>query len=370
MRAGLDGQMRDIVDARNANASRAGAITLNTPRASVGSGNATRGAPERTRTSFACNPGDSARRIVLGQATRTEDNVVAVPVNGDFLQLYPRMIIGRTWRAWRGQCSAPVPVTGAQTMQCDVENVTDAAAHDIAEREKLSAQYVVAPAGGDSIRFRVIALGEGKWQTDTMFGTAPPPPRLIDRALVDSGAVCQGRQAFSPQSVAGRHVLVSGNMQGFITMLRVTSDTAPRRYAGTTECPIATMPRAPFTAFVLGDVGSQSAQPITLCYIGCTERHTVDPARHMLSERAALTFRPANLREDNGQYEFELRIDVDSAPAGLTPLVVFYFDRRWRTAHVPRSFGVNAWVLRIGTDTGGGRNSPADAEVRVYFLRR
>ncbi|MEP6833423.1 MAG: hypothetical protein ABJB74_08510 [Gemmatimonas sp.] len=68
------------------------------------------------RTSYECNPSDSTRRIVLAQAIRTEDNQVSVTVSGDYLPFFPRSTLGRTWRAWRGQCSAPVPANDSAKM--------------------------------------------------------------------------------------------------------------------------------------------------------------------------------------------------------------------------------------------------------------
>lgn len=324
----------------------------------------------RARTSFACSPGDSARQIVLGTAVRSEDNKVSLAVSGDFLQLYPRGILGRTWRAWRGECSAPVPATGAQVMHCNVEHVSTGTEEAAADSEKTRPQYVVKPAGGDSIRVRVIALGEGKWQTDTMFVTMALPPRIADHALIDSVSVCEGRQAFSATSARGRYMLYAEDVNRRFTVLRVRTDSAPRRYYGTTECLTPTASRSPLTAFVLGDVGTRDSTPFTTCFFGCTERHTIDPARHTLAEHAALTYRAANLRDEGGQYNFALRIDVDRAPEGLTPLAVFYFDRSWRSASVLRPFGVNAWVGGLGSDTGGGKNAPADQEVRIYFFRK
>lgn len=177
----LNDQLRDIVELHDGPATTRNATT---PTAT-------------SRTSFSCSAGDSARRIVLGPAVRSEDNRVSLSVNGDFLPLYPRAIYGRTWRAWRGECTAPVPPTGAQVMHCNVENVYGQAEQDASDRAKTTAQYIVKPAGGDSIRIRVIALGVDRARTDTMFATMPLPPRLADHALVASEPTCQGRQAFS-----------------------------------------------------------------------------------------------------------------------------------------------------------------------------
>lgn len=355
----LNDQLRDIVELHDRAATTRNATTPN----------ATSRNASRTRPSFSCTPGDSARRIVLGPAVRSEDNRISLSVSGDFLQLYPREIYGRTWRAWRGECTAPVPPTGAQVMHCNVENVYDRAEQDASERAKTTAQYTVKPAGGDSIRIRVIALGVDRARTDTMFATMPFPPRLADHALVASEPTCEGRQAFSAQSLRGRYLFFSRDMQGFVSMQRVRTDSAPRRFVETTEC-AATAARSPLTAFVLGDVGTQDVAPITTCYFGCAEPLVVDPLRHMLAEHAVLTFKPANLRQEQGQYDFSLRIDVDRAPEGLSPMAAFYFNRAWRVAYVAEPFGVNAWILGLGSDTGGGKNAPADQEVRIYFFRR
>jgi hypothetical protein len=121
---------------------------------------------------------------------------------------------------------------------------------------------------------------------------------------------------------------------------------------------------ADFTAFLLGGVGDQAQQPITLCFSRCARSYVLDPSRHTIAQGAHIVFRTADLRADTrmGAY-LSFRIMLAPAPSAVLPLVVFRSGKKWPTsAWIGKRAGPNAWDYTVLRET------EVDDEVHVYLI--
>jgi hypothetical protein len=78
-------------------------------------------------------------------------------------------------------------------------------------------------------------------------------------------------------------------------------------------------------AFLLGTLGDVPVSPVAFCHnvSGCRQSIVIDPAKHMLAARPALSFKFNELRPEATMGEqYHLRLHTNRAAEGLIPMIV------------------------------------------------
>lgn len=273
-----------------------------------------------------CETDVSQRRYRIERPIRTGGGRTVVRASGDLLRNWPPGLDGRTWLAWEAYCVVPEagPLVGRP--QCNVGPI-------YSEDTGMTAwgpPMFTDTSSNAPLSIAVEVTTRGAYWTDTISASVTNVPAFEERAaMIYDVNLCGSRETWSvhADSVTGREWIawmkLSGNpvIARSMRIDRVGKRTSNQGFDG---C-VASPSNVSIAAFLLGTLGDPPVGPVELCHnvTGCSQRISIEAAKHVLAARPALSFKFNELRPEAMVGEqYHLRLHTNRDVEGLVPFIV------------------------------------------------